>query len=99
MQSVPKIPLTRCTDVAPTGSSIPIRSNVNTASTTTTPAILPMITELQTETNAQAAVIATKPARQPFSVIPKSGFPNRIHAVAVAVIVANAAAVFVVTAT
>ena len=44
-------------------------------------------------------MIATRPARQPFKVIPRSGFPRSIQAVTVAVIVANAAAVFVVTAT
>ena len=63
-----------------------------------TPAIDPMMTELQTVTNAQGAVIATNPARHPFNVIPRSGFPSRIHAVIVAVRVAKAAAVFVVTA-
>src|SRR5688572_9131231 len=97
-QIVPNTPLTRCTDVAPTGSSILILSKNMTANTTRTPAIEPMITEEPTVTNAQGAVMATRPARQPFSVMPRSGLPIMIQHVAVAVSVANAAAVFVVMA-
>src|SRR5512134_2605441 len=59
----------------------------------------PMIRELCTLTNAQGAVIATRPARQPFSVIPNSGFPKRIQAMIMEATVAAAAATLVVVAT
>src|SRR5688500_6409072 len=91
--SVPNTPLTRCTDVAPTGSSILILSNPSTASTTSTPATAPMPTETAGVTNAQGAVIATRPARQPLIVMPMSGLPSTSQQVSVAVLVAAAAAV------
>src|SRR5258708_4893434 len=97
--SVPKTPLARWTDVAPTGSSILILSNPMTDTTTSTPAIAPMTTDEATLTYAHGAVIATSPARQPLSVMPRSGFPSKSHAVTVAVSVATAPAVFVTTAT
>src|SRR5882672_2706334 len=96
-QIVPNTPFARCTERAPTGSSSFSLSNMRTANTTSTPATEPMITEEPTETNAQGAVIATRPARQPFSVMPRSGLPIMIQHVAVDVSVANAAAVLVVT--
>ena len=77
---VPKTPLTRCTAVAPTGSSIRIRSSSTTAATTRAPAASPMRIALPTPTNAQGAVMATSPARQPFRVTPRSGFPSSVHA-------------------
>jgi hypothetical protein len=76
---VPKIPFTRWTDKAPTGSSIFALSKKITANTTRIPATAPIINELTTLTKAQGAVIATRPAKQPFSVIPKSGFPSISH--------------------
>src|SRR3970040_1371349 len=63
------------------------------------PAMTPMIRELGTLTKAQGAVIATRPAREPFNDIPKSGFPRRIQAVIMEERVAAAAAMLVVVAT
>jgi hypothetical protein len=50
-------------------------------------------------TKAHGAVMATRPARLPLSVMPRSGLPRRIQAVAVAVSVAIEAASAVVIAT
>jgi hypothetical protein len=44
--SVPQIPHTKCTEIAPTGSSIRILSKNMTDNTTNTPAINPMIAAL-----------------------------------------------------
>src|SRR3970040_2179275 len=63
------------------------------------PAMTPMIRELGTLTKAQGAVIATRPARQPFNVIPRSGFPRRIQAGIMEERGAAAAAMLVVVAT
>src|SRR3989338_6356715 len=60
------------------------------------PAIKPMMSDEPTLTNAQGAVMATSPARQPFKVIPKSVFPNKTHDATVALNIAAAAAVLVV---
>src|SRR3989338_3645510 len=81
---VPRIPQTRWTEVAPTGSSTPTLSKQITAGTTTAPAMSPMIAALDTLTNAQGAVTATKPAKQPLIVMPKSGFLRRNVDIAVA---------------
>src|SRR3989338_97551 len=67
-----------------------------TANTTRTPAMTPIIAELITLTKAQGAVIATRPARQPLMVIPRSGLPSNIVERTVADSMAAAAAVFVV---
>src|SRR5262245_19926204 len=75
-----------------------MRSNPITARTTSTPAMEPIKSDAPTVTNAHGAVIATRPARQPLSVIPRSGLPSKSQQVSVAVSVAAAAAVFVVTA-
>ena len=98
-QIVPNTPLTRCTDKAPTGSSNLNLSNIITATTTSAPAIKPITKALPTLTNAQGAVIATRPARHPLRVIPRSGFPINNQQIIVELIIAAAAAVFVVTAT
>ena len=48
-------------------------------------------------TYAQEGVMITRPARRPFMLMPRSGFPITSHAVAVAVRRAAAAAMLVVT--
>ena len=58
-----------------------------------------MMTAWAGVTKAQGAVIATRPARQPLSVMPRSGLPSEIQQAAVAVSVAAAAARLVVSAT
>ena len=93
------MPQTRCTLVAPTGSSIPIRSKNSTESTTSVPAINPMSAEHWMLVNAAQAVMPTRPARQPLSVMPISGLPRSNQAVIVAESVAAAAAMLVFTAT
>ena len=73
-------------------------SKNNTANTTRTPEIRPIIKDEPTLTNAHGAVIATKPAKEPFTIMDKSGLPNTSHAVMVELRIAAAAAVLVVTA-
>ena len=96
--SVPNTPFTRCTEVAPTGSSMCIRSKNSTAKTTRMPAMTPMMNELPILTNAQGAVMATRPANPPFRVMLRSGLPPMNHIINSALMDAVAAAVFVVTA-
>ncbi len=55
-----------------------------------------MISALDTLTNAQHGVIATRPASSPLIDMPRSGFPIMIQDAAVAVSIATIPAVFVV---
>ena len=82
-----------------TGSSICIRSSSSVPKTTSTPPVAPMTTAAHGSTDAQGAVMATSPARHPFIVIPRSGFPARIQIVAIPVKAPAAAARFVFIAT
>ena len=75
--STPQMPQTPCTEIAPTGSSMPLRSKKKTDSTTSTAATEPMTAAAQGCTNAQGAVIATRPASMPFAIMPGSGLPMR----------------------
>ena len=96
---VPHAPQTPCTEIAPTGSSIcKVLSIKTTAHTTRIPATIPIITALPAETNAQPAVIPTRPARAPFKAILISGFLNIPQAVNIAAIDAADAANVVVMA-
>ncbi len=61
--------------------------------------MVPMTSEEPTLTKAHGAVMATRPARQPLMVMPRSGLPSHSHDSMVALMVAAAAAVLVVTAT
>src|SRR5690606_23137339 len=70
---VPQMPHTRWTEVAPTGSSILILSNMMTEATTNMPAAKPMMTELMGVTTSAPAVMPTRPASTPFNVIERSG--------------------------
>ncbi len=65
--------------MAPTGSSMPLRSQKNTLSTQMIAAMLPITAAAQGETNAQGAVIATEPASMPFAIMPGSGLPHALH--------------------
>ncbi len=47
------------------------------ATTTSTPAMAPMRAAAQEETNAQGAVMATRPASMPFASQDGSGLPKR----------------------
>src|SRR5450755_4163202 len=71
----PHRPHTPWTEMAPTQSSIPLASQNQTLTTTSTPAIAPMITAAQGATNAHGAVIATRPASMPLHDIEMSGLP------------------------
>src|SRR5262245_60871927 len=73
-EMTPHRPLIPWTEIAPTGSSIPARSQNQTLITTTTPAIAPITTAAQLSTNAHGAVIATRPANMPLQSIDGSGF-------------------------
>ena len=61
------------------------------------PAIAPIITELKGVTDAHGLVMATRPAKAPFKLMPASGFPNFIQAVTMAKIAPAAAARLVLT--
>src|ERR1051326_2760465 len=100
MDRQPHAPLTPCTLMAPTGSSTPILSKKNTASTTKLPGISPMMAAPPALTNAQGAVIATRPASMPLHIMDGSGFLVRnhhIHSVAANAPVAEASIVLTAT--
>src|SRR5438067_11516590 len=65
--------------MAPTGSSMPRRSQKKTEKSLMSPAIMPMRTAAHGATNAQGPVMATSPASMPLHIIEGSGFPNRHH--------------------
>src|SRR3989344_1629751 len=96
--SVPHAPHTPCTEIAPTGSSTLIESKNFTAATTIVPPIAPIIIALSGLTFAVPAVIETKPASAPLSVIPMFGFELFNHVTAIAAVAPAAAASVVVTA-
>src|SRR5262245_19757624 len=97
--STPQTPLTPWTAMAPTGSSTPRRSMNVAATMTNTPARLPMTAAEAGVTKAQGAVIATKPASMPLTIIPGSGLPvqNIITDLATTAPKAAASAVLVAT--
>ena len=97
---VPIAPHTPWTPIAPTGSSIFNFWSINSIATTTAiPATIPIIQAPTGFTTAQPAVIATRPASEPFSVIETSGFLYFTQVNIIVVTVAAAAAIFVVTNT
>ena len=63
-----------------------MRSINNTLKTTRTPATAPMMVALKTDTTSTAVQIATIPAKNPFTVIPTSGFLNKTQTVNMAII-------------
>ena len=73
--NVPKSPPTPCTEMAPTGSSIPRRSKKYTDSMIKIAATTPITAAAHGETKAHGAVIATRPASMPFTIMPGSGLP------------------------
>ena len=75
--SVPQMPQVRCTEIAPTGSSIWMRSKNSTENTTSTPAIMPIAIADHIAIRSAPAVMPTRPARMPFRAIERSGFWNR----------------------
>ena len=73
---VPQTPFAKWTETAPTGSSIfAVLSKNSTLSTTRMPATKPMMKAPKGETVSQPAVMATRPAREPLSVMETSGLP------------------------
>src|ERR1700735_4306318 len=86
--------------MAPHGSSIlRIRSLNRTPRQTTIPAITPMITDAAGLTNAQGAVIATRPASIPLQAMVISGLPKRRYHRSIAAAEPATAARLVFTAT
>ena len=76
--STPQAPLTPWTEMAPTGSStFSVPSTKNTATQTSTPEMAPISIDTGAVTNAQGAVIATRPASMPLAIMLGSGFPYR----------------------
>ena len=76
--SVPQIPHVRWTEIAPTGSSIRIRSKKITEPTTRPPATRPMMIADSGVITSAPAVMPTRPARMPFSDIERSGLEDTI---------------------
>src|SRR5260370_37095322 len=73
----PSTPQKPCTEIAPQGSSILVTLSLNrTPRQTTKPARIPMMNAEVGPTNAQGAVIATRPASIPLQAMVISGFPN-----------------------
>src|SRR5262249_10501419 len=73
--STPHAPQVPCTEIAPHGSSTPRRSKNATLATTSQPATPPMTMAAHGATNAQGAVMATRPASIPLHAIETSGLP------------------------
>src|SRR5213593_4467329 len=83
---MPHSPLTPCTEIAPTGSSMRNRRSMKkTAAHTSTPATPPISTAEGAVTKAHGAVMATRPASVPFASIEGSGLPYLIHMYTIAV--------------
>ncbi len=76
---VPIAPQTPWTEMAPTGSSTRTRSKKRIEPTTSRPAARPIRAADHGATNAHGAVIATRPARTPLSVMLMSAFLNNAH--------------------
>src|ERR1700691_2301680 len=73
----PSKPQKPCTEIAPQGSSILVTWSLNrTPRQTTRPARIPMMDAEVGPTNAQGAVIATRPASMPLQAMVISGLPN-----------------------
>src|SRR5436190_1422250 len=95
---MPHSPLTPCTEIAPTGSSMRNRRSMKkTAAHTSTPATPPISTAEGAVTKAHGAVMATRPASVPFANIEGSGLSYLIHMYSIAVMLpaAPASIVFV----
>ena len=97
--SVPQTPAMPCTETAPIGSSIPMRSTKITPTTAIKPDTSPIATAAHGATKPEAAVIATSPASTPFSIIEMSGFLSTTQALTMPPTAPAAAARFVVSAT
>src|SRR5580765_2450223 len=98
-QTAPSHPQNPWTEIAPQGSSILVTRSLNrTPKQTTVPARMPMTTEEVGDTNAQGAVIATKPASIPLHAIVMSGLPNMKYQTTIAVAAPATAAKLVLIA-
>ena len=95
----PRNPATPCTEIAPTGSSILMRSKPTIENITTAPATKPMTPAINSDGDNGSAVMATKPARIPLSTIVRSALPQIILHTIRAEIAPQAAAVLVLTNT
>src|SRR5277367_2304885 len=99
-QTAPSQPQYPCTETAPQGSStFSTRSLNSTPPQTREPASVPMMTAEVGDTNAQGAVIATRPASIPLHAIVMSGLPKRKYQMSMAAADPATAARFVLTAT
>src|SRR5262249_24047243 len=83
--STPNEPHTTCTEIAPHGSSTCMRSQNDTLTTTSQPAIAPITTAAQGATNAHDAVMATSPGSMPLHDIDTSGLPYLWFVTAIAI--------------
>ena len=93
------MPTTPCTEIAPTGSSILSLSSVTIDATTSNPPTPPISVAASGDGVSGSAVIATSPARAPFSAIVRSALPNQRRASSSASTSPPAAAMLVFTNT
>src|SRR5437879_11776499 len=92
---MPHNPLTPCTEIAPTGSSMrSLPAMKNTATQTNTPAIPPITTADGAVTNAHGAVMATNPASVPVAIVEGSGLAYLPHLYRIDVLRPSAPATF-----
>ncbi len=98
MANVPQAPQTPWTEIAPTGSSIAIRSKNRIEKTTRMPAANPVTIAQVGAITSHPAVIATRPARAPLRDMEISGFFTRHQEVTIAPMAPAAAARLVTTA-
>src|SRR5580704_8520212 len=96
----PSTPQKPCTEIAPQGSSNLVTLSLNrTPRQTTKPARIPIMNAEVGPTNAQGAVIATKPASIPLQAMVISGLPNFTYQNSIADAEPAIAARFVLIAT
>ena len=93
------MPPTKCTEIAPAGSStFNLNSSHSIAKMTSPPATLPTITATAGLTKAHPALLATSPPIQPLAVREASGLPKRRRVTIAAVNPPDAAAKIVLSA-
>src|SRR5580693_4809493 len=98
--TAPSQPQYPCTEIAPQGSSIlSVRSLKRTPAQTSSPARMPITVAEVGDTNAQGAVIATRPASIPLHAMVTSGLPNIKYQTSMAAAEPATAARLVFTAT
>src|SRR5690606_28017862 len=97
-ESVPHVPQTPWTEMAPTGASTRTRSKNLTEPTTMAPPMAPMSTATGVVTVPTGAVIDTRPASRPLAAMETSGFLSTAQFTTMATTAPAQAATSVLTA-